>query len=153
MMTFTLASIRSFPQGLLGPGSNWKLGVGGVILSLDIPLDRECCCMNYKEGSDQVRAWKAVAAPSYTAKCFAIQYLLLPWRQNVLCLMVFAPVLSALLKRGGLNRARRKMAVGAPEKSTRAENTSWDRQYMGFPVVPGGLWEHGLHSLNPLSSF
>lgn len=42
------------------------------------------------------------------------------------------------------------MAVEAPEKSTRADNASWHLQYMGFPLVSGGLWEHGLDSTSEL---
>lgn len=58
--------------------------MGDVVLSLDIPLNRESCYLSYKEGTDQVCAWKAVVAPSHAGKCFALQYLLLPWRQNAL---------------------------------------------------------------------
>jgi len=72
--------------------------------------------MNYKEGSGQVCAWKAVAAPSHTAKCLAMQYLLLPWRQNVLCITVFALVLSAPLKRGGLNPYKKEDVCRNPRK-------------------------------------
>ena len=101
---------------MLGLGSDWKLGLGGVILSLDVPLDGENCCMNYKVASEQACEWKAVAALSHTAKCFAMQYLLLPWRQNVLCIIVFAPVLSAPLKRGSLNRYEEEGGCRSPRK-------------------------------------
>lgn len=131
MLTSTLVSIRkTFPQGLLGMGSNWKFQVGGVILSLAIPLNKEIYYLNQKEGTDQVHG----RPPSHTGKWFAMQYQLLPWRQNILYTMEFALVPSAPLKRGNLNTSKEEDGCRSPRKQPKKNNTSWNLQKWNFPL-------------------
>lgn len=101
---------------MLGPGLSWKLGAGDVIVSLNI-LDGESCCINYMERCDQI--WKLVAAPRCTAKCFALQYLLLSWRQ-----MSYHNGVCSIKERKSEPMQGKRMAVGATENNKIAESTS-----------------------------
>lgn len=125
--------------------------MGGVILSLDIPLNRESCSLIYKEGTDH--------------ECMEGSGGFIPHRK-MLCCAVSVPALEAecsvhsgicsstagSVKERKPNTARRTIVAGVPENSTRRNNTSWNLPQMGFPVTHGDLWECRLHSLSLLSS-